>query len=151
MKIISSAFAADSDIPSAFTCDGAGVNPPLEFSGVPVETTSLVLIMEDLDVPRNLRPDGLFIHWLVWNIPPTTATIAENSEPDGVVGKNTGGGLGYTPPCPPHGSHRYFFRLFALSAELVLPSNATKADILHAMQHNIMDQAELMGRYKRQR
>lgn len=151
MKLTSPAFAADGSIPVAYTCDGRGVNPPLEISDIPAGTKSLVLIMEDPDVPRNLRPDGLFIHWLAWNIPPDTAVIPENSEPAGVVGKNTAGRIGYTGPCPPDGSHRYFFRLYALSTELLLASTAGKADVLHAMQHNILAQGELMGRYERQR
>lgn len=149
MKLTSSAFTDSGSIPSTYTCDGPGYNPPLSINDIPDQTKSFVLIMEDPDVPKNLRPDGIFIHWLVWNIPATTINIPENSEPRGVVGKNTGHGIGYAAPCPPNGSHRYFFRIYALDTDLILPSDAKKSDVIHAMQHNILDQAELMGKYER--
>ncbi|MBI5467352.1 MAG: YbhB/YbcL family Raf kinase inhibitor-like protein [Candidatus Kerfeldbacteria bacterium] len=149
MEITSSAFTDSQTIPAQFSCDGDGGNPALQWSGVPTGTKSLCLIMEDPDVPRNLRPDGLFIHWMVWNIPPTTSGVAENAEPNGVVGMNTSGQLGYRPPCPPHGSHRYYFRLYALDTELILATTATKADLLQAMEGHVLQQAVLMGRYAR--
>src|SRR5438105_1032171 len=114
MKLESSAFVANGPIPAKYTCDGDKVNPPLDFLDVPVGTKTLTLIMEDPDVPRTLRPDGMFDHWIVWNLPATTKAIAENSAPLGVVGQNTMGTLEYIPPCPPYGSHRYFFTLFAV-------------------------------------
>ena len=149
MKLTSPAFADLGTIPAQYTCDGPGVNPPLELHDIPAGTKSLVLMMEDPDVPRNFRVDGIFVHWLVWNIPSSTTSFPENSEPSGVVGKNSGGKIGFTPPCPPNGSHRYFFRVFALDTELVIPSNASNVDVKHAMQNNILAQGELMGRYER--
>jgi Raf kinase inhibitor-like YbhB/YbcL family protein len=105
--------------------------------------------MDDPDVPRNIRPDGLFVHWIIWNIPPSVTSIAEHSEPIGIVGLATSGQLGYISPCPPHGSHRYYFRIYALDCELTIPSTSTKGELLRAMQGHILDQAELMGRYER--
>lgn len=110
---------------------------------------SLALIMEDPDVPRNLRPDGLFIHWMVWNIAPTVQTIAENSEPSGVAGQNSSGAIGYRGPCPPDRMHRYYFRLYALDCELTLDSGATKGELLRAMDGHTVAMCELMGRYEK--
>lgn len=149
MELTSDAFNDSQPIPAQYTCDGPGGNPALRWTGVPDETKSLCLIMEDPDVPRNLRPDGLFVHWMVWNIPPTTSGVAEHAEPNGIGGLNSGGQLGYTAPCPPHGSHRYYFRLYALDTELILTTTATKAELLQAMDGHILDQAVLMGRYER--
>lgn len=149
MNLTSPVFQDSQLIPAKYSCDGAGVNPPLQWSGVPDRTKSFALIMEDPDVPRNLRPDGLFIHWLVWNIPPSVTGIAENTEPAGIVGLNTGKQLGYASPCPPGGSHRYYFRVYALDTELMIPTTASKADVTAAMTSHVLDQAELMGRYSR--
>lgn len=149
LQLTSPAFADSAKIPTVYTCDGDNINPPLQWSDAPTGTKSFGLIMEDPDVPRNLRPDGLFVHWMVWNIPPTATLIAEHSEPMGVAGLGTGGQLGYVGPCPPHGSHRYYFRLYALDAELTLPSTIAKGELLGAMQNHILDQAELMGRYEK--
>lgn len=149
MIFTSAAFSTDGTIPSLYTCDGQNINPMLSWSDVPVETKSFVLIMEDPDVPRNLRPDGLFVHWLAWNIPATTRAIGEHAEPDGVIGKNTSGRLGYTGPCPPDRSHRYFFRIYALDTELIVPSTATKGEIVKVMTGHVLDQAEFMARYQR--
>ena len=149
MQLTSIPFSDGGIIPRQFTCDGKSINPPLMWSEIPPSTKSFVLTMEDPDVPRNLRPDGLFIHWLVWNIPPAVTAIAENTEPPGVVGLNTAGQIGYTGPCPPSGSHRYIFRLYALDCELTIPSTAAKGELLRVMQGHILDQAELMGRYEK--
>lgn len=149
MELTSTAFSDCTAIPARFTCDGEKVSPQLTWTGVPAGTQSLVLVVEDPDVPRNLRPDGLFVHWLVWNIPPSVTTIAENSQPAGVPGLNSAGQIGYVPPCPPHGVHRYYFRIYALDAELTLPSAATKGELLQAMDGHVLDQGELMGRYEK--
>lgn len=149
MQLTSSAFADSAKIPPRYTCDGDNINPPLNWSEVPAATKSFVLIMEDPDVPRNVRPDGLFIHWMIWNIPPTVTSVAEHSEPVGVTGLDTNGQLGYVGPCPPHGSHRYYFRIYALDCELTIPSTAAKGELIRAIQGHILDQAELMGRYER--
>src|SRR6266550_8444606 len=110
MKISSSAFQEGGNIPSKFTCDGADANPPLRVEGAPAEAKSLALIADDPDAPV-----GLFTHWLVWNIDPKTTEIAENSPPNGAVqGTNDYPNLGYGGPQPPSGTHRYYFKIFAL-------------------------------------
>ncbi|MDP2650809.1 MAG: YbhB/YbcL family Raf kinase inhibitor-like protein [bacterium] len=151
MRLESSAFEHEGVIPAKYTCDGGNINPPLKISEVPEGAKSLVLIMDDPDVPKNLRPDGMWDHWLVWNIPPATTEIPEGQEPAGVVGKNTGGSFGYRGPCPPDREHRYFFKLYALDTMFDLsPETTTKSDLEAAMQKHILSQAELMGRYNRQ-
>lgn len=150
MELISSAFQHMGEIPTKYACDGDKISPPLSFVDVPAGTKSLVLIMEDPDVPRTLRPDGMFDHWTVWNIPPTTKEVAENQAPAGVEGQNTRGTLGYIPPCPPDREHRYFFKLFALDKALNLPKMSSKKELLNAMNGLIIESAELIGRYLRQ-
>ncbi|MEX2033171.1 MAG: YbhB/YbcL family Raf kinase inhibitor-like protein [Candidatus Colwellbacteria bacterium] len=151
MKLESSVFEHEGMIPPKYTCDGENINPPLKISEVPEDAKSLVLIMDDPDVPKNLRPDGMWDHWLVWNISPGTTEIKEGIGPDGVVGKNTRGTFGYRGPCPPDREHRYFFKLYALRTMLDLsPETTTKKDLEAAMQNHILSQTELMGRYNRQ-
>ena len=147
MDIKSSAFAVGGVIPIKYTCEGDNVNMPLEFSDVPGEAKSLVMLMDDPDVPKNLKPDGMFDHWVIYNMPPETRSILENSEPPGLEGKHGAGNQGYTGPCPPDREHRYFFKLYALDAMLDIPAGPTKADVEAAMQGHILDQAELMARY----
>lgn len=149
MKLTSPAFQNAGLIPAVFTCDGSNYNPPLGFSDIPAKTVSLVLIMDDPDVPRSLLPSGVFDHWAVFNIPPTTAGVAENSPLAGTTGNNGAGKAQYTGPCPPDREHRYFFRLYALDTLLDLPTGANKVQILAAMQGHIIGQAELIGRYDR--
>lgn len=151
MKIESGAFAQMGVIPAQYTCDSAqAVNPPLSFSDVPEGTRSLALVMDDPDVPANVRPDGLFVHWVMWNIDPEIRMIPEDSTPtDAVAGQGTSGRNGYVGPCPPDREHRYFFRLYALDTRLDLPATAVKADLESAMQGHILGNAELVGRYDR--
>lgn len=149
LSITSSAFKDQGFIPARFTCDGEGINPPLVFDGVPSGTRSLVLIMEDPDVPKSIRQDGMWDHWTVWNISPTTGAILENVPPGGVMGTNTGGDVGYFGPCPPDREHRYFFKLYALKTTLSLPQGSTKTEVLKAMKGTILAGAQLVGRYKR--
>jgi Raf kinase inhibitor-like YbhB/YbcL family protein len=145
MKITSSAFQEGGDIPSKFTCDGADVNPALRFEGAPAEAKSLALIVDDPDAPV-----GLFTHWLAWNIDPKTTKIAENSAPpSGVQGRNDFGRSGYGGPCPPSGTHRYYFKIFALDRTLDLKSGTKRADVDAAMRKYVIAQSELMGRYSR--
>lgn len=148
MRLSSGAFAHEGNIPSRHTCDGTNVSPPLSISDVPEGAKSLAIIMEDPDVPTTVRPDGMWDHWVVWNIASDTREIAENVAP-GVTGANTGGKNAYTGPCPPDREHRYFFKLFALNTELALSPGATKADLLSAIEGHILTTAELMGRYER--
>ena len=119
------------------------MNPELKISGVPGETKSLVLIVDDPDAPR-----GLFTHWMVWNIDPKTTNIAENSAPAGAIqGTNDFGKRNYVGPCPPSGTHRYFFRIFALDTKLDLKPNTRRAELDTAIHGHTLAQGELMGRY----
>lgn len=150
MNIESIAFAYNGKIPAKYTCDGENVNPPLVWSSAPENTKSLALIMDDPDVPKHIRADGLWVHWTLWNITSETRNIAENSVPQGVVqGMTTFGHSGYGGPCPPDREHRYFFKLYALDTMLSLPSSATKDELERTMQGHILAQAELVGVYNR--
>lgn len=149
MELTSSVFEHNGMIPQKYTCDGENISPPLQISGVPEGVKSLALIMDDPDVPKNLRPDGMFDHWIVWNIPADTSVIPESAVPNGVVGKNTSGNARYAGPCPPDREHRYFFKLYALDAMLSLAAGASKADLEKAMEGHILAKAELIGRYTR--
>jgi Raf kinase inhibitor-like YbhB/YbcL family protein len=149
MQLSSPAFEKGGKIPSKYTCDGSNINPELHIHDVPANTATLVLIMDDPDVPKSLRPDGMYDHWIVYNITKETRVIEENSEPPGMVCKNTGNTLGYTGPCPPDREHRYFFKLYALDKSLSLNPGPTKQDIERAMDGHILAKAELMGTYVR--
>ncbi len=149
MKLSSTAFEQGGKIPSKYTCDAEGINPPLQISDVPAHAKTLALIMDDPDVPEFIRKDRLYVHWVVFNMPPSVHTIAENTVPPGISGKNTGGKLGYQGPCPPDREHRYFFKIYALDGFLDLQEGASKADVEKAMNGRILAQAELMGKYER--
>ena len=114
MKLASSAFGYGQKIPPKYTCDAENINPPLSLSEIPSGTQSLALIMEDPDVPKNIREDGMWDHWIVFNMPPDLHEIEEGKEPRGKAGVGTSGKPGYYGPCPPDREHRYFFKLFAL-------------------------------------
>jgi Raf kinase inhibitor-like YbhB/YbcL family protein len=147
MKITSSAFGHNQPIPPQYTCDGADMNPPLSVFDVPQGTKSLVLIVDDPDAPT-----GDWVHWLVWNIDPSVTGIAENSVPSGgVEGTTDFNRTGWGGPCPPSGTHRYHFKIFALDAVLDLDPSARKADLERAMQGRILDQGVLIGTYERNR
>lgn len=147
MKITSSAFGHNETIPSKYTCDGENVNPPLEIDDAPALVESLVLVMDDPDAPA-----GAWVHWTLWNINPATKVIAENSIPEGAVqGVTSFGQPGYGGPCPPSGTHRYFFKLYALDTKLNLSSDADKAKLEAVMAGHIIEQAELLGLYSRQK
>ena len=147
MKITSSAFMHNGSIPAKYTCDGAGMNPPLQFSGVPAAAKSLALVVEDPDVPKNLKADGLFEHWLIWDIDPKKTGFAEG---EGKGGINEMGSAGFIGPCPPDREHRYFFKLFALDTMLTGAKISSKADLDKAMAGHVMTTAELIGLYKKQ-
>jgi Raf kinase inhibitor-like YbhB/YbcL family protein len=146
MKITSSAFREGGNIPSQFTCDGADSSPPLQIAEIPSGAKSLALIVDDPDAPS-----GLFTHWMVWNISPQTNTIAEGSTPKGVHGTNDFGKSGYGGPCPPSGTHRYYFKIFALDGELNLPPGTKRSQLDAAMKGHVVAQGELMGRYSRKK
>jgi Raf kinase inhibitor-like YbhB/YbcL family protein len=145
LRITSTAFTEGKPIPPVYTCQGQNINPPLAIAGVPPGTKSLTLVVDDPDAPM-----GTWDHWVMWNIDPATTKINENSEPlDAIQGRNSGGMNRYAGPCPPSGTHRYFFKLYALDARLTLPSSAAKRDLESAMQGHILAQAQLMGTYKK--
>lgn len=147
MKLTSPAFEHNTLLPARFTCDGDNHNPPLHIEHVPEETKSLALIVEDPDAPV-----GLFVHWTIWNIDPTQTDIVENSGPIGATEGVTGFGThGYGGPCPPSGTHRYFFKLFALDTTLDLPETATRRELERSMAPHIIETAELMGLYERKK
>ena len=142
LTVKSPAFENNKLIPSKYTCDGEEVSPPLIVEGIPEKTKSLALIMEDPDAPA-----GLFIHWLVWNIPPTDK-IQENSIP-GTEGLNTNKKNSYHGPCPPGGTHRYYFRVYALDTHLKLDAFSEKEVLENAIQNHILAHGKLIGLYRR--
>ena len=144
MKITSSAFENRGQIPSKYTCDGEDINPPLKFENVPERAQALALIADDPDAPS-----GTWVHWTVWNMPVSTTGIDEGNKPAGVEGMTSFGSKGYGGPCPPSGSHRYFFKLYALDTELDLDMDADKEALEYAMQGHIIEQTELTGNYSR--
>ncbi|MGB8341995.1 MAG: YbhB/YbcL family Raf kinase inhibitor-like protein [Chthoniobacterales bacterium] len=143
ITIGSPAFEAGGTIPAQFTCKGANQNPPLRFHGIPKEAKSLALIVDDPDAPGSL-----FTHWLVWNINPTATQLGENSVPAGAAqGTNDFGRIGYGGPCPPSGTHRYYFRLFALDQRIDLKSGAKRAALDRALKGHVLAHGELMARF----
>jgi Raf kinase inhibitor-like YbhB/YbcL family protein len=150
MTITSSAFKEGGSIPSRYTCDGSDISPPLAWSQVPDGTRSLALICDDPDAPG-----GTWVHWVLYDLPagasglPEGVTTGADSGTAGTQGINDFRRSGYGGPCPPGGSHRYFFRLYALSKELALAPGATKRDLLGAMKGAVLTEAALMGRYRR--
>src|SRR6266705_3942617 len=145
MKITSSAFQEGGDIPSKFSRDGQDINPALRIEGTPSNAKSLLLIMDDPDAPV-----GLFTHWLVWNIDPKTTEIAEKSVPKGAAqGTNDYPTLGYGGPQPPSGTHRYYFRIYALDQTLNLRAGAKRKELDKEMSGHVIAQGQLMGRYTR--
>ncbi len=145
LSISSPAFAGNGNIPSRFTCQGLDVNPPLVIKNIPPGTVSLALVVDDPDAPV-----GTWVHWVAWNISAATGEIGENSVPPGCVqGRNDWKRNSYGGPCPPSGTHRYFFRLYALNSELHISANSTAADLRQAMKGRIIGESELVGLYKK--
>lgn len=143
--LTSNAFAEGAIIPQKFTCAGAGTSPQLGWSGAPTATQSFALIMDDPDAPG-----GTFTHWVAFDIPATQSEITEGAQGLGTGGKNGRGQTGYTGPCPPSGTHRYFFTLYALDLQtLGLNDGAARADVEKAMAGHILSQSQLMGRVAR--
>lgn len=155
MIITSTAFQHNENIPSEYTCDGANRNPPLAFSQVPEKAKSLVLVVEDPDAPSKV-----FTHWLLYNISPATLQILESQVPKSTQGMTDFGRIGYGGPCPPpaspeqlqrgeSGTHRYFFKLYALDTAVNLLEGASKEEVQEAMKDHIIESAELIGLYER--
>jgi Raf kinase inhibitor-like YbhB/YbcL family protein len=145
VTISSPAFSHGEAIPARYTCDGADTSPPMIIGKIPPAAQSLALIMDDPDAPA-----GTWVHWVAWNIPTQTREIPENGLPLGAdQGKNDWKRSSYGGPCPPSGTHRYYFRLYALDASLQLTPSTTKVDLERAMQGHILAKGELMGTYRR--
>jgi Raf kinase inhibitor-like YbhB/YbcL family protein len=147
LTLSSSAFNAGGDIPKPFTCDGNNMAPHLVWSGAPADVQSFALIMDDPDAPK-----GTFTHWVVFDIPADRTDLPSGARSDaiGISGRNSRGDVGYAGPCAPAGTHRYFFRLFALDVQtLGLTAGASRAAVEESMAAHLIGQTELMGRYGR--
>ncbi len=145
--LTSSAFAPGESIPRQYTCDGQDLSPPLQWADPPAGTQSFALIVDDPDAPI-----GTWVHWVLFNLPPETRDLPEQTGPVGHSqdGNNSWKRSGYGGPCPPGGTHRYYFKLYALDTMLDLAAGADKKQLLQAMEGRILAQAEVMGVYSRQ-
>jgi len=150
MKLTSPAFKDGEMIPKVYSGDGEDISPPLEWSDIPPGTQGLALISDDPDAPA-----GDWVHWVVYNIPPGERLLSKAVPPDSVLPNGALQGItdfqriGYGGPMPPSGTHRYYFKLYALDAPLALGPGATKKHVLREMEGHILGSAQLMGRYKR--
>lgn len=145
MNVTSTEFAEGAEIPALYTCDGRDINPPLRLGEVPSTTQTLALIMDDPDAPV-----GTWTHWTMWNIDPTITEIPEHYAPSlGVEGVTSRGTPGYHGPCPPSGSHRYFFHVYALETTLDISTDTDAGGVRAAMDGHIIAEATLVGRYAR--
>ena len=150
IQITSKAFEEGGIIPKKYTCDGSDVSPPLSWSGVPDNTRSLVLISDDPDAPI-----GTWVHWVIFNIPPNVHELEENIPPERELTNGAKQGItdfrriGYGGPCPPGGTHRYFFKLYALDTILDAEAGMTKQELLDLIEGHILAQGQLMGKYGR--
>ncbi len=145
IQVTSSAFSEGGNIPRIYTCDDQNVSPPLAWTGVPTNTVSLVVIMDDPDAPS-----GTWVHWVLYNLPSDLTSLEQEKNGGGTDGKNDFGKPGYGGPCPPKGSnHRYFIKIYALDTKLDLKAGANKAQVENTMKGHILAQGQLMGRYGR--
>jgi Raf kinase inhibitor-like YbhB/YbcL family protein len=156
LLLASPAFAPGADIPTLFTCEGSDISPPLEWTGVPDGTRSLVLIVDDPDAPDPAAPKTTWVHWVLYDLPPDAHALPEgvaSSElPAGTrEGRNDWKRTGYGGPCPPIGRHRYFHKLYALDVVLGDLGTPTKAEVEKAMKGHVLAQADLMGTYQKNR
>ena len=154
MTITSPVFRHESAIPARHTCEGDDVSPPLMLGGVPTAAKSLALIVDDPDAPDPAAPKRVWVHWVLYNLPPTTKELPEGVRADALpagtrVGKNDWGNAGYGGPCPPIGRHRYFHKLYALDMVLGDLNQPNKAALEKAMQGHIVGEATLMGTYQK--
>lgn len=150
MKITSSSFKEGDLIPSKFTCDGENISPQMAWMDAPQGTKSFALIADDPDAPA-----GVWVHWVIYNIPPDTKELQEHTpkqksiDNGALQGVNDFRKTGYDGPCPPGGTHRYYFKLYALDISLDKPAGLSKQELLDAMEGHILSQSQLMGKYKR--
>ena len=154
--ITSSAFNYGEEIPSIYTCGGENISPPLAWDGMPEQTQSLVLIVDDPDAPDPRAPKMTWVHWVVYNIPAETTSLDAGTSfkslpPGSAEGLNDWKQKGYGGPCPPIGCHRYFHKLYALDTTLKEKGKPTKANILTAIKGHIIAEAELFGTYEKSR
>jgi Raf kinase inhibitor-like YbhB/YbcL family protein len=154
LKITSTAFQPGGSIPSTYTCEDRDVSPPLAWSGAPPGTKTFALIVDDPDAPDPAKPQRVYVHWVIYNLPATTTALPENASKKGlstgaVQGKNDWGKAEYGGPCPPIGRHRYFFKLYALDAELTGLPAPTKPDLERAMKGHVLDSTEMIGTYQK--
>ena len=154
LTLKSDTFSHGSDIPVRYTCQGDDISPPLSWNQVPAATQSLVLIVDDPDAPDPEAPKMIWVHWLLYNLPPSTHALKENISaaqlPPGTrEGVNDWNRTGYGGPCPPIGRHRYFFKLYALDCVLDDLNAPTKSELEAAIQGHILEQTELMGTFKK--
>ncbi len=147
MEITSSAFEHNGQIPAKYTCDGEDMSPPFTFSSIPEGTQSLILLVDDPDAPV-----GDWVHWIVYGIDPTTTEVTEDKVPEGgVEGITSWDRQEYGGPCPPSGTHRYFFKLFALDTDFDFDAPPNKATLLNMIEEHVLAKAELIGLYQRQK
>ena len=154
LTLRSSAFSNSGEIPSKYTCEGGDMAPPLEWEGIPEQTRSLVLIVDDPDAPDPKAPKMTWVHWVLYNIPPSAAGLPEGATaedlPQGTEeGLNDWKRTGYGGPCPPIGRHRYFHKLYALDTTLEGMNRPTKADLEAAMKNHVIAKTELIGTYEK--
>ncbi len=153
MQITSSSFTHQGAIPAKYTCEGSDTSPPLAWSGVPSSAKSLALIVDDPDAPDPKAPKMTWVHWVLYDVPLATSSLAEGgsrSLPSGTQeGLNDWKRTGYGGPCPPIGRHRYFFKLYALDTVLPDLKKPSKADLLKAMEGHVVGTAELIGTYQK--
>ena len=152
LSISSPAFQDGGEIPASFTCEGRDLSPALVFAGVPAETKSLALIVDDPDAPDPAAPKMTYVHWVLFDLPPDAAGLPEGvtSLPAGTKeGLNDWKRTGYGGPCPPIGRHRYFFKLYALDSTLSHLDKPTKPELLAAMQGHILAEAQIVGTYQK--
>jgi len=152
--ITSSAFEQGGSIPSRCTCEGDDTSPPLSWSGAPSGVKTLALIVDDPDAPDPEKPQRVYVHWVVYNIPSSSTGLPENASKQGLpkgaaTGKNDWGKTEYGGPCPPIGRHRYFHKVYALDAQLNFAAPPTKNDLLKAMEGHVLARGELMGTYQK--
>ncbi len=147
IKVTSTAFKEGGVIPAKYTCKGENISPPLKFESVPEEAKSLALINDDPDAPG-----GTWVHWVLFDLPPDTKELAEKIPPEktlkngAVHGINDFRKIGYGGPCPPSGTHRYFFKVYALDTKLGLKVGATKKEVEEALKGHVLREGKLMGK-----
>ena len=151
IQITSAAFKEGELIPRQYTCDGVNISPPLEWTGAPRSAKTIALVADDPDAPA-----GTWVHWVLYNLPAANIGMVENLpatedlKAGGSQGKNDFGKIGYGGPCPPSGTHRYYFKIFAVDTELPLKGGASKAELLKALEGHVVGQGQLLGTYRRQ-